>query len=318
MGKRLTQKQFIEKLNKKFPDEDLELMDDYKNKRTKVIIKHGKCGRIIDTRTAGDWLYTSITACPLCYDSKNKPLEDFIKDIGNYSNNTIKYLEGYEHKMNSTVRFQCLNCNKIFRKNKYNVYRNIKRNGSICPYCSKLRKLTTEEFNAKLLSYTNNNYSIYGNYTNSRTKINVVHTKCGKITKEVTPDRALRGLICNHCYPKGSSYKERFIIKLLRDFKIPYEKEKTFKDLKSNSGYPLRFDFCILGKNGTVLIEYDGEHHIKGDGYLSNNTIKNDRIKNNYCKNNNITLYRIKDCSDEDLKDKIKDILYKENIVNLK
>lgn len=38
MGKRLTQKQFIEKLNKKFPDEDLELMDDYKNKRTKVII----------------------------------------------------------------------------------------------------------------------------------------------------------------------------------------------------------------------------------------------------------------------------------------
>lgn len=318
MGKRLTQCQFIEKLNKKFPGEELELMDDYKNKRTKVMIKHGKCGRIIDTRTAGDWLYTAITACPLCYDPRSKPLEDFLKDVGKYSDNTIRYLDGYEHESKSNIRFQCLNCNKVFRKSKYNVYRNIKRNGSICPYCSKLRKLTTEEFNNKLLLATNNNYSICNNYINNRTKINVVHSKCGKITKEVTPERALKGLSCNHCYPKSASYKERFIIKLLRDYNVDYEKEKTFKDLKSKSGYPLRFDFCITGKNGIVLIEYDGEHHIKGEGYLSNNTIKNDKIKNEYCEVNNITLYRIKDCSDEDLEDKIKDILYKEPIVNLK
>jgi len=319
MGKRLTQDQFIEKLNKKFPDEGLELMDDYKNKRTKVMIKHGKCGRIIDTRTAGNWLYTAITACPFCYDPKNKPLEDFLKEVGEYSNHTIKYLDGYEHKIGSTIRFQCLNCSKIFRKSKDNVYKNMKsKNGSICPYCSNLRKLSTEEFNNKLLLSTNNNYSIYGKYVNVKTKINVIHSECGKITKEVTPERALKGLSCNHCYPRNASYKERFIIKLLRDYNVEYEKEKSFKDLKSKSGYPLRFDFCISGKDEIVLIEYDGEHHINGEGYLSNNTIQNDKIKNEYCKDNNITLYRIKDCSDEDLEVKIKNILYKESIVDLK
>lgn len=309
MGRKLTQEEFIKKLRIKFPNDTLELMDDYKNKRTKVMIKHGECGRIIDTRTAGNWLHTAISPCPFCNDPRNKPLEEFLKEIDEHSKNTLKYIKGFEHKNGSNIKLQCLKCSNIFEKTQQNIKRNIKRNGSICPYCSKLRNLSTEEFNNKLLQETDNNYSIFGEYNNVSTRINVIHSKCGKITKSITPKRALRGLCCNHCYPRSSSYKERFIIDILDKNSIEYTREKIFNDLKSSGGYSLRFDFCLFKENDIILIEYDGEHHSNEEGYLSNNTVKNDKIKNDYCYNNNIKLYRIKDCSDEDLEIKINSIL---------
>lgn len=90
---------------------------------------------------------------------------------------------------------------------------------------------------------------------------------------------------------------ENKIYKLLKENKIPFEREKTFDDLIfEDSGRKARFDFFV---NNSFLLEFDGSQHYfsNGNGW---NTRKNllktqehDRIKNEYCFMNNITLKRI-------------------------
>ena len=88
---------------------------------------------------------------------------------------------------------------------------------------------------------------------------------------------------------KTSSYEEK-TIKLLKQARINFQREKTFSDLKK--GF-FRYDFFIPSKN--ILLEIDGQYHwkpIRGHAALLKQQ-ENDRMKNSYCLANNITLYRI-------------------------
>ena len=95
------------------------------------------------------------------------------------------------------------------------------------------------------------------------------------------------------------SYGEEKIAKLLTDNNIIFQREYCFKDLIYI--YPLKFDFAIFQKNGTLshLIEYDGIQHFQSIDFFGGNeefqkTQLRDQIKNNYCIENNIKLIRIK------------------------
>jgi hypothetical protein len=78
---------------------------------------------------------------------------------------------------------------------------------------------------------------------------------------------------------------------------IEYTKEKTFPDLLSENGNPLRFDFYIPEKN--LLIEFQGQHHFKPVNKYAKakrvheTTKMRDEIKRAYCLNNNIALLEI-------------------------
>ncbi len=93
-----------------------------------------------------------------------------------------------------------------------------------------------------------------------------------------------------------SKYEEH-IIKILKENKIKFVREKSFSDLKNGA---FRFDFYIPNyKGASFIIECDGEQHfqpikifhktradfLKQQGY--------DRRKNSYCLANQIPLYRI-------------------------
>ena len=57
---------------------------------------------------------------------------------------------------------------------------------------------------------------------------------------------------------------EDYIAKILESENIAYEREKTFPDMRSLYGQPLRFDFFIpnIKINGKrIAIEYDSEIH---------------------------------------------------------
>lgn len=103
-------------------------------------------------------------------------------------------------------------------------------------------------------------------------------------------------------YTKGCgthmSHGEERIVKILIENNINFEQQKTYKDLKSDKNYALRFDFYLPDYN--ILIEYDGIQHFKyTDGSCWNDennfseTQKRDKIKNEYCLKNNIPLIRI-------------------------
>ena len=117
---------------------------------------------------------------------------------------------------------------------------------------------------------------------------------CGTIT--VCAGTALRAGAIQSCGCINSLGEEK-ICKILNDNNIPYIKEKTFDDLRSNSTNALlRFDFYIDNK---YLIEYDGEQHYRTDlgGWRTKEYIEKiqiyDNQKKEWCKNNNIPLIRI-------------------------
>lgn len=96
-----------------------------------------------------------------------------------------------------------------------------------------------------------------------------------------------------------NSFGEQQIEKILKEYKLSYQKEFTFSDLVSENNIPLRFDFAIFENDKLAyLIEYDGEQHFlnKTDKIWADNLENRqnrDKIKNKYCLDNNIVLYRI-------------------------
>ena len=90
---------------------------------------------------------------------------------------------------------------------------------------------------------------------------------------------------------------EERIISILNKEKVPFEREKTFIDLKKRK---LRFDFYIKNLDGApAIIEFDGEGHFLfvKKFYHSKSEFERakerDRVKNEYCLANGIKLYRI-------------------------
>ena len=82
-------------------------------------------------------------------------------------------------------------------------------------------------------------------------------------------------------------------MELLKAAKLPFYREKTFKDLKKGL---FRFDFYIQNYHGApAIVEVDGEQHFKPiygrQAFLKGQ--EHDRQKNSYCLANNISLYRI-------------------------
>ena len=89
-----------------------------------------------------------------------------------------------------------------------------------------------------------------------------------------------------------SKYEDQ-IIKILRQAKIKFLREKTFQDLKRGL---FRFDFYISNLDGApAIVEVDGEQHFKPvygrQAFLKGQ--EHDRRKNSDCLANNIPLYRI-------------------------
>ena len=104
---------------------------------------------------------------------------------------------------------------------------------------------------------------------------------------------------------------EWIIANILEENNIPFEKQKSFDDLRNLVHGVPRFDFFI--PEGNYLIEYDGEQHFMhtnlgwNDKEHFEKVRERDKLKNEYCKKNNIPLIRIpythqKDLCIDDLK----------------
>jgi hypothetical protein len=94
-----------------------------------------------------------------------------------------------------------------------------------------------------------------------------------------------------------ASRGEITIYEILSEAGLDFVEEYSFKDLLSNTGRPLRFDFAVFDDAGDIdfLIEYQGEQHYKpkekfgGWAGLRKQQF-NDLQKREYCKKHNINL----------------------------
>lgn len=106
---------------------------------------------------------------------------------------------------------------------------------------------------------------------------------------------------CRRNFNANVSKGEELITKILRKKGLYFEREKSFSDLKGNSGKALRFDFAVYdnNKNLMFLIEYHGLQHYQKVDYFQKTRqefLKRqeyDRKKISYCLAHNIKLYTI-------------------------
>lgn len=122
--------------------------------------------------------------------------------------------------------------------------------------------------------------------------------RCGSITVKRGANLLSGNLVSCGCMKE--SYGESRITEILEEAKIPYRKQQTFDDLRSDNNLPLRYDFSIMDENNEVirLIEYDGIQHFQPVGYFGGEERferqqYHDALKNQYALSHNIPLVRL-------------------------
>ena len=94
------------------------------------------------------------------------------------------------------------------------------------------------------------------------------------------------------------SIANKLFLDALQKLPYLYQVEKTFTDLLSDKGFPLRYDFSIYYNKKWVLFELDGEQHYKNVPYFGGekgfqSRRRNDELKNEYAQKNGYVLIRI-------------------------
>ena len=200
MTKKSNTKEFKEKV-KNITNNEYSLIGEYINSRTKVEILHKKCGSIYFVRPSS---FMQGSRCPYCYSAKlKKTTKQFKQEVFDQVGNEYEILDKYNGNK-AKIRIKHINCGHIFKTvpNNFLV-------GHRCPKCSGLMKKTTEQFKKEVLDLVNDEYTVLGEYINSKTKIIMRHNKCGYKYK-VAPNSFLRGHRCPKCFGTSLKTNEQF------------------------------------------------------------------------------------------------------------
>jgi len=166
-------------------------------------------------------------------------------------------------------------------------------NGSGCPRCSKVARITRELFikRAKYIHGDSYDYSLVP-IINSHQKVKIICKKHGVFIKDTIKHlRQIAG--CPKC---KRSKGEVLISKFLDDSKIKYEEQKVFASCRDKKELP--FDFYL--PDYQILIEFQGQQHFapydRFGGLKAFNALKErDSIKKIWAKNTGVKLITISD-----------------------
>ena len=295
------------KTNQQFQEEvhdlvgsEYEFLESYINNKTKIKVKHNKCGHIYKV-TPHHFLRG--VRCPKCYGTPKKTDVQFKKEVYDLVGDEYTFLD-YYIDANTKLRVKHNRCG-----NTYSVLPSSFLRGHRCPYCYGNLKKNNADFKRYIYNLVGAEYKFLDTYVDSKTKIRVKHIKCGNIY-EVTPNNFFTGYRCPYCSsPKG----EVAVNKILKSLRIKYEPQKTFDDLRDNR--LLSYDFFVPSQS--ILIEYQGLQHyepIDIFGGVSQFKLqqKHDKMKSDYAKAHNYNLIAVP--YTEDTFSKIKKYLLKHGL----
>lgn len=278
------------------------LSDKYINSRSDLLIEceiHGKfttCWTEFNSK-----IKNNNNGCPRCgIESVNKDRKlsyEFVKECIETQGHTI-VSENYKNCLSKLI-FYCLRHGEMHTT--WNQFNNsIKGGFNGCRKCSselhhELQRKTTDEFITEVYDLVGDEYTVHSDYNGAFEKVEMRHSTCG-CKYEVTADNFLRGRRCPQCFESKGEQKIRLFLKQKG---ISFLSQYEFKNLQSDKGNPLRFDFALFydikKANLALLVEYDGEFHF--NKYYEDQNFEtlqyHDSLKNEYCKNHNIPLVRI-------------------------
>lgn len=214
--------------------------------------------------------------------------EKIIKYVEDNGYVFIKFIKFNYSK--SIIEIWCGNSN---HSHKISTFNDFQQNGR-CRECGNENKIIwTKE---KIIDFVENNNYNFIEFINYKGYLSRIKISCGKHgAYEVDFGNFKNGFRCPYCNMESIESKgEKEVEKILKKFKIKYNKQHTFEDCKYKKYLP--FDFYLPDFN--IIIEYDGEYHFEiiehfgGFNKFIDTKIR-DTIKNIYCKDNNIKLIRI-------------------------
>jgi very-short-patch-repair endonuclease len=256
------------------------LGNDYINSKTKILIRHNKCGHeyLVAPNT-----FNNGRRCPKCSGSIRLTEKNLIKRLEIELDNEYSVLD-YSGYANKSSIFKHNKCGHEFKMRANNLL----NQKNSCPYCSGKGTWTEEMFKRKLEETVGDEYSLISPYTNTRTKIKLRHNKCGhewdvKANNFISKSVASRCPICSKKVSKG----ERKIIQFLEKNNILFE----FDSKLFNTD--LRVDIIIDSLN--LIIEYDGIQHFKEKSLFESIDVirERDNRKNNIIQLSKYTLLRL-------------------------
>ena len=234
------------------------LLGEVINAKTKVEVRHEKCGTIYKVSTSS---YKGGARCPMCArkarvntrkGGRRKTHEDFLEEVRSLVGEEYTVNSKYE-KWDTKVSFTHNSCGNTFL-----MVPNSFLNGRGCPECGRKRSNYTRSSNSnifkeKLRLKYGEEYTPLEDYKNNSTNILVKHNTCGN-SWSVRPANLLWGYGCPRC---KQSKGEKLVEEYLSSKGVNFTTQKKFKDLKAIKN--LSFDFYLPEEN--ILIEYQGQQH---------------------------------------------------------
>jgi hypothetical protein len=294
MGKKKTDAEYRTELKEKHPD--IEVLTFYAGTKTKLKFKHLTCGT--EWWALPNSVLNSKIGCPFCNrmqinKDKIPSLASMLKELEEVWHGLIQYVCGYE-KYRTKCTWRCVLDGHVWDAPPSRVLRQ-KKGCNICSHKIHDDKLTTP-FEERLEQVK----EIHGDaikclsdgsdYENVKSRCDWHCNECG-YEWDSTMNNVLRGCGCPMC---SIHSMERPVLELLKKKNINPIHNRGIKGCKLNK-YHLKFDFIIETKNGTLIIETDGQQHfnpIHGKEKLITQK-ERDECKNKFCKDNNIILIRV-------------------------
>lgn len=295
MAKRKTHEEFVEQLKKMYGNE-YEILGEYLNDRTKILVRHNKCGY--------EWRITPSNllrrhGCPVCAENKKKTTEDFKKEIYNIYGDEYEVLGKYiNNHTKILVKHNCKKCNY----NKYEVKPNGLLQGNGCPVCSNQKAAlginTIWDTDRWMCDLGVSEEDAKKHSSRSGKKITVKCLDCGR-EKRIAIYQIYNNKSISCSCGDGKSYPEKFVMNVLEQLDVDFETEYSPDWIK-----PKRYDFYISSLN--CVVETHGEQHYndKFTIYNKSRLIKqqqNDKFKKEMALQNGVKYYIEIDCRESNI-----------------
>ena len=258
------------------------LTGEYIYSNIETTIKHNICQKEFVVKPVNFCRKEKYIRCPYCSTATNKRLttEEYIKKVNKISRDFQVIGEYIDNHTKIKMKHIC--CGREF-----NIVPNHFLTRQNCPICSREQvsiknTKTKQQFIDEMYNLVKNEYKLIGEYKNSKTKIELLHTKCNHIW-EVIPSTFLYGIRCPYCLPNHSKMEDNLI-----DFIKQNYPQYTIKKLrKTSSTKNKRYEIDIFIPELNIGFEYNGTY------WHSTMQKSNDyhKEKQQFFKENGISLY---------------------------
>lgn len=277
MGKRLTDKEFIERVIQEVNAEYTPLTL-FKGVHHKVLMKHNKCGHVwyVEAKAFLGTSNKTGSRCPKCYGNAKKTTESFSKELLEDGNGEYELLSNYVNA-HTLVKIKHNVCGNIYMQSPMSFSA-----GYRCKYCQG-NFVDNAKIDDKLRDYTFSNYERVSDYTSAKIPFKIRHIACAHefSVTGITIDRN-KFVMCPACF---NSMGEAKVDAILSSLGVDFIRQYVAKGLNQRP-----FDFYL--PQYSLLIEYQGKQHFEpselfgGEDMLKRQK-ERDQIKRNFVDNSN-------------------------------